>query len=58
MKDKKFDQLYKLLNSSVNILKNIILALAMTVKSHPKNHSNSPEDTFDTDLDVLQPYKT
>ena len=58
MKDLKFLKMYSLINSSIIIIKNCLLAVSMTTKSDSIKQSNPPEDTFDPDLDVLHPYKT
>ena len=55
--DKAFIQQYIIINSSFNILKSILLGVAMLMKPEKENHIESnlfPEDRLDTDWNANQ----
>lgn len=57
IQDRTFLRQYSIINSIFVIIKYVILAIAMTMKSNSTNPTNIPLDTFPEDLDVLERYK-
>ena len=55
--DRAFLTLYIIINSSFNILKNILLSIAMLMKSRVPDQNTFPEDTFNADWDNFRTLK-